>query len=202
MRSSFMRAMTYQSTNKFLLGSRWFLGSFQFITDKFGDLTLQEPESCRIVGSGTGRLPPASVRVGLVNEAQLVHGLSKLGKTDLDPAGDKVDHTSAVPTATTDPIYQSPLESDSEGGGEVYMMGNGEEFSDKSVEEIQWETNEELARVARLAREAERGKRHNNLQDDLDALEDEPWDGAPTRRHHPKFNSWRPVDRDRLRNRS
>jgi hypothetical protein len=40
MRSSFMRAMVYQSTTKFLPGSRWFRGSLQFITDKFGDLTL------------------------------------------------------------------------------------------------------------------------------------------------------------------
>jgi hypothetical protein len=39
-RSSFVRAMTYQSTTKFLPGSRWFLGSLQFITDKFRDLTL------------------------------------------------------------------------------------------------------------------------------------------------------------------
>jgi hypothetical protein len=34
------------------------------------------------------------------------------------------------------------------------------------------------------------------------ALDDEPRDGAPTRRHHWKFNSWRPADRDRLQNRS
>jgi hypothetical protein len=32
--------MAYQSTIKFLPGSRWFLGSLQFITDKFGELTL------------------------------------------------------------------------------------------------------------------------------------------------------------------
>jgi hypothetical protein len=53
-----------------------------------------------------------------------------------------------------------------------------------------------------LAREAKRGKRHNGLQDDLGASEDEPRDSAPTRRHHPKFNSQCPVDRDRLQNRS
>jgi hypothetical protein len=49
---------------------------------------------------------------------------------------------------------------------------------------------------ARLAREAERGKRHNGLQDDSGASEDEPRDGAPTRRHHPKFNSQHLADRD------
>jgi hypothetical protein len=69
MRSIFVRAMTHQSTTKFLPGSRWFLGSLQFITDKFRDLTLQEPESCGIIGSGTDRLPLAPVRVSLVNEA-------------------------------------------------------------------------------------------------------------------------------------
>jgi hypothetical protein len=37
--------------------------------------------------------------------------------------GDKVDHTLAVLVATTDPTYQSSPEFDSEGGGEVYMVG-------------------------------------------------------------------------------
>jgi hypothetical protein len=106
----------------------------------------------------------------------------------------------AVPAATTDLIYQSPLEFDSEGGGEVYMAGNGEELLDKMVEEIQWENDEELARTACLAREAERGKRHNGLQDNSGVLEDEPRDGAPVRRHHLKFNSWCTADRDRLQN--
>jgi hypothetical protein len=50
-----------QKEDKFLPGSRWFMGSFQFMTDKFGDLTLQEPESHRIIGSGTVNLPPALV---------------------------------------------------------------------------------------------------------------------------------------------
>jgi hypothetical protein len=47
-RPSFVRAMAYQSTTKFLPGSRWFLGSLEFITDKFGDLSLQELESCEL----------------------------------------------------------------------------------------------------------------------------------------------------------
>jgi hypothetical protein len=59
------------TTTKFLIGSRWFLGSLQFITDKFRDLTQQEPKSCGIVGSGTDHLPPALIRVSLVNKAQL-----------------------------------------------------------------------------------------------------------------------------------
>jgi hypothetical protein len=76
------------------------------------------------------------------------------------------------------------------------MVGNGEELPDKLVEEIQRETDEELARAACLAREAERGKRHNGLQDDSGASKDETRDGTPTRRHHLKFNSQCNAGRD------
>jgi hypothetical protein len=68
-----VRAMTFQSTTKFLPGSRWILGSLFFIADMFGDLNLQEPKSYEVFGSGTGRLPPAPVRVKFVNEARLRH---------------------------------------------------------------------------------------------------------------------------------
>jgi hypothetical protein len=78
------------------------------------------------------------------------------------------------------------------------LWGNGEELTNKSVKEIQWETDEELAHAAGLTMEAERGKRHNSLLDNSGALKDEPRDGAPARRHHPKFNSWCSVGRDRL----
>jgi hypothetical protein len=69
------------------------------------------------------------------------------------------------------------------------MVGNKEEPPEKIIEEIQREAEQEIARAARLAREAERGKRHNGLQDDSGASDDEPRDGSPMRRHHPKFNS-------------
>jgi hypothetical protein len=131
-----------------LPSSWWFLRSLQFITNKFGGLTLQEPESCGIIGSGIGRLPLAPVQVSLINEAQLGHGLNKLGKMDSDHTGDKVDHTPAILAATTDPIYQTPLESDSEGGREIYMVGNVDELPDKTVEEIQWETDKERGTIA------------------------------------------------------
>jgi hypothetical protein len=104
-RSRFMRAMVFQSTTKFLPSSRWFLGSLLFITDKFGDLSLQEPESHEVIRSGTDCLPPAPVQVSLINKAQLGHGLSKLGKTDQDPAEEKADHTLAIPVAIIDPMY-------------------------------------------------------------------------------------------------
>jgi hypothetical protein len=82
----------------------------------------------------------------------------------LDPTGDKADHTLTAPTATIDPIYLSSPESNSKGGGKVYMVGNGEELPKKTIEEIQWEADQEIAHVSRLAREAERGKRHNGFK--------------------------------------
>jgi hypothetical protein len=42
----------------------------------------------------------------------------------------------AVLAATIDPIYESPPKFDSEGGREVYMVGNREELLDKMIEEI------------------------------------------------------------------
>jgi hypothetical protein len=77
-----------------------------------------------------------------------------------DHVGDKADHTLAVSVATTDAIYQSALESNYEGSGKVYMAENGEDLPNKTVEEILHEAEEE---IARLVREAKRGKRHNNL---------------------------------------
>jgi hypothetical protein len=125
---------------------------------------------------------------------------------DSDPVWDKVNHILAVLTATTDPIYQSSPESDSEGGKEVYMVGNGEELPKKTTEEIQQEAEEEITRAARLARELDqardRGKNHNGLQDNSGVLDDEPRHSAPTRRHHPKFDSRCSSNQDRLRNRS
>jgi hypothetical protein len=69
-----------------------------------------------------------------------------------DPEGDKVDHILAATIAPTDVIYLSPSESNSEGGREVYMVGNREELLNKMVEEIQRETDIELAHAAHLAR--------------------------------------------------
>jgi hypothetical protein len=45
----------------------------------------------------------------------------------MDPSRDNADHTLVVPMAITDPIYQSPLESNSEGDREVFMVGEGEQ---------------------------------------------------------------------------
>jgi hypothetical protein len=96
--------MAFQSTTKFLPDSRWILGSLIFMANKFGDLNPQESESREVIESGIGHLPPAPIRVDLINEARLRHELIKLGKTGPDPSWDKADHTSAVLAAITDPI--------------------------------------------------------------------------------------------------
>jgi hypothetical protein len=69
----------------------WFLGSLEFLTDQFGNLSFQEPELSEVIGSGTGYLPPALVCVGLVIEAQL--RLGPLGEMDTNPVEDKADYT-------------------------------------------------------------------------------------------------------------
>jgi hypothetical protein len=193
MRSSFVRAMAYQSIAKFLPSSRWFARSLLFVTDMFGDLNLQEHESREVVGSSNDHLPLAPVRVSHVNEAQLWHKLGKLGEMDLNPSRDKTDHTLAIHAAITDPIHRSPSESDFEDDIEVYMVGQGDQPPERTAEEIQRETEEEFTRAAPLARDAERGKRHNGLWDDSGVSNDELRDGAPTRRCHPKFKSRRPA---------
>jgi hypothetical protein len=76
------------------------------------------------------------------------------------------------------------------------MVGQGDQPHENTAEEIQQEAKEEIARAARLVWDAKRGKRHNDLQNDSGAYEDEPRDGAPSRRHHPKFKSWCPADRE------
>jgi hypothetical protein len=97
------------------------------------------------------------------HEAQFGHGSIKLGKMDLNPSRDKIDHNLAGSTSTIDPIYQSPPESDSKGDRKVYMVGQGEELPEKTTEEIAREAEEEIALAARLAKEADKGKMHNDL---------------------------------------
>jgi hypothetical protein len=154
--------MAFQST-KFLFGSRWVLGSLLFIVDKFGDLSLQEPESREVIRSDIVHHPPAPIWVSLVNKAQLRHGSDKLGTTDTDPSRDKADHNLVGSPVITDPINQSPPKSDSKGGKAVYMVGQGEELLEKTTEEITREAKEEIARAAHLAKEDEKGKRHNSV---------------------------------------
>jgi hypothetical protein len=88
-RLDYVRSMVFQSTTKFLLGSSWVHVSLLFVADKFGDLSLPEPES---PSQAPTTSPPALVRVGLINEAELKHISNALGKTDTDPSRDKVGH--------------------------------------------------------------------------------------------------------------
>jgi hypothetical protein len=179
-RFNYLRSMPFQSTTKFLLSSRWILGSLLFIADKFRDLSQQESKSSKLIGSGTSHLPPTLAWVSLVNEAQLKNGSSVLGEADSDPWGDKANHNQVGFPTTTDPIYQSPAKSNSEGGKEVYMVGQGEQPNEKTTEEIAREAMEEIARAARLTKEADKGKWHNGLQDDSGSSDDEPRDDAPS----------------------
>jgi hypothetical protein len=50
LRSNFMIAMAFQSTTKFLPGSRWILGSLLFIADKFGDLNFRSLSHAKLLG--------------------------------------------------------------------------------------------------------------------------------------------------------
>jgi hypothetical protein len=54
---------------------------------------------------------------------------------------------------------------------EVYMVEQRGELPEKTTKEL------------------DKAKGHNGLQDDSEGSEDEHMYGAPTRRHHPKFNS-------------
>jgi hypothetical protein len=73
-----VRSMAFKSTSKFLSGSRLVFRFLLFITNKMGDLNLQEPEPREITGSDTDRFPPIPVRVGLTCEAQLGHESNSL----------------------------------------------------------------------------------------------------------------------------
>jgi hypothetical protein len=77
-----------------------------------------------------------------------------------DPSEDNADNTQVVPATVTDSIYQLPPEYDSEGDREVFMVGEGEQPLEKTIEEITREVEEEIARAARLVRT---GKKHNNM---------------------------------------
>jgi hypothetical protein len=114
-----------------------------------------------LVGSGTSRIPPAPVRVGLVNEVQL--RLCSLGETDTGSVEDRTDHPMAGQAATIDPIYLPSSGSDFEYGREVYMVEQGGELPEKTSKELQREAEEEITHAERLARELDKRKGHNGL---------------------------------------
>jgi hypothetical protein len=97
-----------------------------------------------------------------------------------------------VPIAATYPIYQPTSESESEYGGEVYMVTQGDQPLEKTTEELQREAEEKIAHAVCLAKEIDKRKGHIDMQDDSGTSKDEHLDGA----HHPKFNSRCYSDRD------
>jgi hypothetical protein len=55
---------------------------------------------------------------------------------DLVPVGHKANHNPVVSTTIIDPIYQSQLVPDSEGGRDIFMVGEEEQPAEKTSEEI------------------------------------------------------------------
>jgi hypothetical protein len=81
------------------------------------------------------------------------------------------------------------------------MVEQGGEPLKKTTKEIQREAKEGIAHAQHLARELDKRKGHNSLQDNSGGSEDEHRDGFLLRRHHLKFDSRRCTDRERLRHR-
>jgi hypothetical protein len=135
-RLSYARSMTFQSSSKFLPGSRLASGSLLFIANQMGDLSLSEPASREIVGSGTDRVHLIPTRDGLAYEAQLGHKTCLSAESELDPSMDNTDHHKVCCPTTTYPIYKPSPEFDSDNGQVVFMVGLGEPPADQTLEEI------------------------------------------------------------------
>jgi hypothetical protein len=122
-RFNYVRSMAFQLASKFLSGSRMVFGSLLSNADNMGDLRLREPELWEITRLGTDRFPPTPARVGLTCKAQLRHRSNRSGKPELDPSRDNADHQEICCPVAADPIYKMPSESNSDGGQEVFMVG-------------------------------------------------------------------------------
>jgi hypothetical protein len=112
----YVRSLVFKLASKFLRGLRLVFGSLLFITDKMGNLSLQEPESREIVRSNIDRLPPTLVRVSLACEAWPRHRSTRLLECESDPSGDNINHHEIYCPDAVDSIYKPSSESDSDGG--------------------------------------------------------------------------------------
>jgi hypothetical protein len=151
MRFIYVRSMAFKSTSKFLSGSRLVFGSILFVADKMGDLSLKELKLWEITGSDTDHFPPTSAQVGLTCEARLGHGSSQLGESESDPSGDNCNHHEICCPDVADPIYKPSLESKSDGGPKVFMVGKANPPANQTNAEIARAAEAEIARVAQLA---------------------------------------------------
>jgi hypothetical protein len=120
-----MRSMTFQASAKFLPGSGFVFGSLHFIANKFGDLSLQEPEQHKVSEPGTNRPPSSPARVGLTLQTRPEHGSDVLGESESDTFGENTGHLRVCCPNTVDPIYNhiALSESDSESNREIFMVG-------------------------------------------------------------------------------
>jgi hypothetical protein len=66
------------------------------------------------------------IRIGLTCEARLGHRTSNTGESESDPSGHRVNHHEISCLEGVDPIYKQSTGSDSDGGQEVFMVGQGE----------------------------------------------------------------------------
>jgi hypothetical protein len=111
----YVRSMAFKSATEFLIGSRFIFGFLLFIADKMGDLSLQEPEPQKIIGSGNDWFPPTPIQVSLACKARPGHGSNKLRESESDLSGDSASHHEICCTITADLIYKPLSESDYDG---------------------------------------------------------------------------------------
>jgi hypothetical protein len=150
MRFIYVRSMTFRSTSKLFPFSRLVFISLLFIADKMGNLSLKVHEPMEDAGSDADRFLPTPFQVGLACRAQFKLGSSKMGELELDPSRDCIDHNGISCLKVVDPIYKPSSGSASDGGREVFMVGQGEP-PNQTVEVITKEAEEEIAWAAWLA---------------------------------------------------
>jgi hypothetical protein len=164
----YVKSMAFDSTSRFLPGSRLVIEYVLFIADKMGDLSLHQPESWEIDGSNTDHFPSTPTQAGLACEARLGHGSSGPGEFESDPSGDSVNHHEMSLTLRV--VEKSSL------WGRVTPPPP----TDETEAEIAQAVKAKITRVARLACEADKasGKRHHGQHQDSGALEIEADDGT------------------------
>jgi hypothetical protein len=195
MRLDYVRSMVFHSTTRCLPGLGWVPGSHLFIVDKFRDLSLQEPELPEVIGSSTGHLPVHTVRLGLINETQLRHGSSMLGEAGSDPLEDKAVPLPASPRNRSNLLVAARvclrLRLRSLHGGTGWATHREAHWRDRP------RSRGKTHMSSMVSPRGWQGKRHDDRQDDSTSSEGEAADGAPSWRHHTKFNQWcstpRPV---------
>jgi hypothetical protein len=111
-----LRSMAFESATKFSPGSKMVFGSLLSVTDKMGDLSLQEPKPWAITRSGADQFQLTPIQVGLAWDARPGHKFGNLGESKSDLSRDSANHREIYCLATIDPTDNPVLKSDSNGG--------------------------------------------------------------------------------------